>query len=295
MLKQRPCLSVGLREVADVLTQTVAARDETKAQHFRETRKQALKDYEDDIKYHGKPFPIAFENESTMMDREDGVDRCPHCHWEVNSDVCENCGRHVDLGGTEYNAEAYYVDDDEDDDEDYGLEADEYEEDGFVVGDDEDDTSFNHAADISFNPDVRFVEADISEGDDDEYYSDEQAYDVMVDDSMLQEEDDDDDDIEISNAPPQQHRRRPPQRIVLSDSEDEGLIPRRRTSSHVSISEDDAGPSQEITHDEDDNDDDDDDAMLLTALHAHRRPTKRRPQRVHDTDEDENNDTSSTD
>lgn len=269
MLKQRPSVSVALKEVADVLADAVVEKDQSKAIHLKETRKQSSKEFEDDLKYHGKPFPIAFETESAMVDREDGVSRCPHCHWEVHGEVCENCGHDI------YNLNS---DNEGEDDEEEGSDIDlsdrqrrrlfrrignvdesyedvepsEYEEDGFVVGDDEgeEEEDDNSSVGVGSRLDSHF--SPVVEYNDDEYR--------YISDN--DDDDDDDDDVVMtstrrngggsggvvrgrSSLPPSSNGasnnitntpRRSRQQVILTDSEEDDdnndLIPRNTNSNN---------------------------------------------------------------
>lgn len=144
-LTQRPSLSHGLKEISSVLVDALISADPSKSEEYETARKKAITEYEEDVKYHGVPFPFSFEA-TTLADVDDGVMRCPRCHWEVEpgSTVCDNCGSAVQDGDERY-LEQFRRDQEGEGSEIMlegelsGSDLSDYMRDGFVVDDDDDD------------------------------------------------------------------------------------------------------------------------------------------------------------
>uniref|UniRef100_A0A060T9A7 ARAD1C42724p n=1 Tax=Blastobotrys adeninivorans TaxID=409370 RepID=A0A060T9A7_BLAAD len=185
-LTQRPSLSHGLKEISSVLVDALISADPSKSEEYETARKKAITEYEEDIKYHGVPFPFSFEA-TTLADVEDGVMRCPRCHWEVEPGmtVCDNCGNTVQDGDERYLEQ--FRRDEEGEGSDIMLEGalsgsdlSDYMRDGFVVDDDdeedEEEDSENEYSNDSYEEDEDHSASQgptvVSESQD-EHYEDE--------------------------------------------------------------------------------------------------------------------------
>lgn len=176
-LKSRPNASLQLKNIVNMFVNMIINNNSSKRKEIEEARNQAMQLYEEDIELRKETFPMLFDEQENLVDLEDGVDRCPYCHWEVHGEYCEHCNSYVIAGDRrardddtereedEDNDEGEDVTDNEEEDVDdiVGVDnMDEYEDDGFVV-DDEDELGGDGS---TYNEDT--IDNTVDDDDDDD-------------------------------------------------------------------------------------------------------------------------------
>lgn len=93
-ITQKPVFSHNLKDIANSLTDEVAVKYPEKRASFERQKSEAFAELVDDRRYQKEPFPLLFDQElapRSYIDTEDGVRRCPTCHWELDGSYCNNC------------------------------------------------------------------------------------------------------------------------------------------------------------------------------------------------------------
>jgi hypothetical protein len=103
-IAHKPVLSHHLKDITDSLIEDVVAKNPKRKASFDKQKEQAFAELVDDRRYQKEPFPLLFDKERgsnvprSYIDAEDGVRRCPRCHWELEGAYCDNCDMEYDLG-----------------------------------------------------------------------------------------------------------------------------------------------------------------------------------------------------
>lgn len=115
-----PSANLGLRNVYLAMVELLKAKDALEAARFE-------RDAGSRYNVEADPFAdIRFSPAQSFLDATDGVERCIHCHWELEDGECPNCGV-----GEDYTDES--MDSEMDDDEVPDIDEDDEDDLSFIV------------------------------------------------------------------------------------------------------------------------------------------------------------------
>ena len=255
-----PAPSYVIKEMTNVFVarSELLPDGETLEQHAQWQKEEAdivRNDRNDGDTRTGGLFRGCFDDRQVLgafYDREDDVERCPSCGWEVDDGICAGCGYNTNNNAFSEDEidDDISDDDDEEDDEDDELDRDDFD------GDDDDGLGPIAAANANlfqgggipaserydlqarYNRMVRGESYASSEEDDDDYTSlngfiDDQSDAESLGGQIASGDSSDAHTASSTNSTPQIRRRR-----IVIDSDDEDPVPASRRTMHTVLSDD---------------------------------------------------------
>lgn len=103
---QPPHESVNIKAIVEVFMTLIAESDEDLYADMKQERATQQKEYKRALAKAGnqprKLFSSVFDHITRhVADREDRVQRCAYCHWELDDNYCRNCDRYAMSSGSE--------------------------------------------------------------------------------------------------------------------------------------------------------------------------------------------------